>query len=376
MTSAPKSSKSLPHSDPQGTLFAPVESLAGVFHPHAIEVQDFSFYALVMDLRTPAEYDVDRLPGAKRFDPPTLSPQMLTTSHNVNLSPATLRAEEPSLAALTPAMEAALADVKLDEAVLVYGGQSSAAAHAIARTLRWRGLTADVLPGGWPNYRRWVRAGLEVLPRLVPWRVIACTLGSESARVLSALRALGHQTLDVEALAGARRFALAAPDPSQPQQAAFDSQLLQALRAFDAQRPVWVADSEARAGSITLPGALVDALAAAPAAALEVPLAARVHAWQADDVRCTELDAVLSALKDLDLLPTEALLDRWRRWAASGDTEALLSSVLRDHLDDACATARAERSTRRHALPPLTAATLEPDGLRQAVAVWMAAPPT
>ena len=34
-----------------------IESLAGAFHPHAIEVQDFSHYALVIDVRTPQEYE-------------------------------------------------------------------------------------------------------------------------------------------------------------------------------------------------------------------------------------------------------------------------------------------------------------------------------
>lgn len=374
MTSAPKSSKSSPDGGPQGALFAPVESLAGVFHPHAIEVQDFSFYALVMDLRTPREYAIDHLPGALRFDPPPMSPQMLTTSHDVNLSPTTLRAEEPSLAALTPAMDAALAGVKLDEAVLVYGGESSATAHAIARTLRWRGLTADVLPGGWPNYRRWVQAGLEVLPRLVPWRVIACTLGSESARVLSALRALGHQVLDVESLAGARRFAGSAPPAPQPDQAGFDGQLLHALRALDALRPVWVDESAARLGSIALPGAMVDALAVAPIAALHVPLAERVRAWRADDPAGVEVDAVLRALEGQE--PPAMLPQRWRDLESSGDVDGVLSSVLRDHLDALAVDARAARSGRRHALPPLVASTLEPEGLRQAIADWLPSPPT
>ena len=374
MTSAPKSSKSSPDGGSEGALFAPVESLAGVFHPHAIEVQDFSFYALVMDLRTPREYAIDHLPGALRFDPPPMSPQMLTTSHDVNLSPTTLRAEEPSLATLTPAMDAALAGIKLDEAVLLYGSESSAAAHAIARTLRWRGLTADVLPGGWPNYRRWVQAGLEVLPRLVPWRVVACTLGSESARVLSALRALGHQVLDVESLAGARRFAGSAPPAAQPDQAGFDGQLLHALRALDALRPVWVADSAARLGSIALPGAMVDALGVAPVAGLQVPMAARVHAWRADDHAGVELDAVLRALEGHE--PPAMLLQRWRDLVSAGDINGLLSSVLRDHLDALAVDARAARSVRRHALPPLVASTLEPEGLRQAIADWLPSPPT
>ena len=53
--------------------FAEIESLAGVFHPHAIEVQDFSHYALVIDVRSRAEYEDDHIPGAVRVDLPPQS---------------------------------------------------------------------------------------------------------------------------------------------------------------------------------------------------------------------------------------------------------------------------------------------------------------
>ena len=42
--------------------YSEIESLAGVFHPHAIEVQDFSYYALMIDVRSKAEYDDDHTP--------------------------------------------------------------------------------------------------------------------------------------------------------------------------------------------------------------------------------------------------------------------------------------------------------------------------
>ena len=50
-----------------------IESLAGAFHPHAIEVQDFSHYALVIDVRTPQEYEDDHIPGAVQFSPAVVS---------------------------------------------------------------------------------------------------------------------------------------------------------------------------------------------------------------------------------------------------------------------------------------------------------------
>src|SRR2546423_14756663 len=46
-----------------------LESLAGVFHPHAIEIQDFSHYALVIDVRPRTAFVEDHIPGAVQIDP-------------------------------------------------------------------------------------------------------------------------------------------------------------------------------------------------------------------------------------------------------------------------------------------------------------------
>jgi tRNA 2-selenouridine synthase len=226
MTLTPESSK---HGPTPGS-YAPIESLAGVFHPHAIEVQDFPYYSLVIDLRSAREYADDHIPGAICLDPAEWSP-----GAGIASAPP-LAAQETSNQALPAALAAAVAHVRLDQAILVYCGQGGLQSAPVAQALRWRGWTVDVLYGGWVNYRRWVLAGLELLPRLIRFRVLACTLGSETARILAVMRNQGHQVLDLEALAGKRRFALRAQSKSQPAQAWFDSQLLQWSMAAEKRR--------------------------------------------------------------------------------------------------------------------------------------------
>jgi tRNA 2-selenouridine synthase len=272
MTLTPESSARGPVSGSYGAI----ESLAGVFHPHAIEIQDFPYYSLVIDLRSAREYADDHIPGAVRLDPTGWPAGPLTTGAGATLAPP-LAVHEPSMPELPTPLAAAVAHVRLDQAILVYCGQGGAVSSVVAQALRWRGWTVDVLLGGWVNYRRWVLAGLEVLPRLVRFRVMACTLGSESSRILTALRSVGHQVLDLEALAGTRRFALTAHSQAQPAQAWFDSQLLQALRATDPTAPVWVADTGPKLGAIVLPGALNDALAIASPGCRRTSLRAHRH---------------------------------------------------------------------------------------------------
>lgn len=342
-----------------------IESLAGTYHPHAIEVQDFAGYGLVIDLRTAAEYADDHIPGAVHV----AAPEVVAVPGQVG------SVGEPVATPLWPALAAAVAGVRLDQALLVYCGQGGLVSTPVAKSLRWRGWATDVLPGGWVNYRRWVLAGLEVLPRLLAFRVVSCTLGTEAARVLNALHGAGQQVLDLEMLAASRRFVFT-PGPSVPSQAWFDSQLLQALRGFDPTRPVWVAELGPRVGAITLPGALVDALGIAPMAALQAPAGERVAAWMTDEPLCADAEALMAAVTSVRPAPSDTHVASWRELAARNATRLLLESILGGFLDPAYDADRDARSTRRHALAPIATDSLAPGPLGSAVAILTAEPST
>jgi tRNA 2-selenouridine synthase len=332
-------------------------------------VQDFPYYARVIDLRPAAEYGEDHIPGAVNVEAPDDQDHApLGASEMASV----LAAREPGMATLWPAIEAAVAGLRLDQAILVYCGRSGLVSTPVARALRWRGWTTDVLPGGWINYRRWVQAGLEVLPRLVPFRSVACTLGSENARVLGALRGASEQVLDLEGLAGWRRFDFSTNVTAQPSQPWFESQLLRELRTFDPRRPVWVADAGSPLGAVALPGALSDALAIAPVVALDAPAAARVDAWVRDEPLCADTPALVQRVSSLYPPPPTALIDRWRQLLSSGAAGMLLASILHDCLDVAYADDRASRAGRQHVLKPLCAETLAEDVLLRAAADYVA----
>jgi tRNA 2-selenouridine synthase len=229
-----------------------------------------------------------------------------------------------------------------------------------------------VLPGGWINYRRWVQVGSTVLPRLVLWRVVSCALGTETARVLDALRAAGQQVLDVDALAGRRRQALGARQEPSPSQAWFESRLLQALRSFDAQAPVWVGDLDGGAGTPDLPEALTRAIEIAPTATLQVDLPERVRCWREDEPLLRgDASRLLDALAALVPAPGPEALARWRAMARAGVSDELLTAVLSDHFDPLHATQLSTRAALRHALPPLTTPSLAMEDLAAAVQTWL-----
>lgn len=373
----------IPESSADGSTpgtYAGIESLAGVFHPHAIEVQDFSHYRAIIDLRSAAAFEDDHIPGALHADVRdwVMGAASAVGAQSTAPAPQPLAVHEPSIPELPPALLASVAAVGRDQALLVYCDQGGQVSNPVARALRWRGWTVDVLPGGWINYRRWVLAGLEVLPRLIPFRVIASALGSETVRIMTALRTLGQQVLDIEALAGVRRNALSVPmsmsAAPQPAQAWFDSQLLQALRALDPRAPVWVADTDARLGTIALPGAILDALAIAPVGQLQADLAVRVAAWAEDEPQCANAQVLIRTVAGRDPQPTPALVAHWHHLAKRDGGLPLWSSVLSEHLEPSYQTQRAARADRQHALPSLQVASMSGGALAQALRIWLPTP--
>ena len=126
-------------------------SLGALVHPHQMEVQDFSLYALVIDARRPEAFVDDHIPGAVNVpcDDSDAAPSRVAESGP------RLRYE---LAARTQSLPAGAA-------VLVYCDRGGIDAESHAAPLRAEGFQVDVLGGGWANYRRWVTAGLVTLPR-------------------------------------------------------------------------------------------------------------------------------------------------------------------------------------------------------------------
>lgn len=345
-----------------------IESLAGAFHPHAIEVQDFSHYALVIDVRTPQEYEEDHIPGAVQFSPAVVSQGPLVTGAD-DRSPALVARDGAADDELPPRLAELVGSLKLDQAILVYCGRGGLDSLPLARALRWRGWTVDVLPGGWVNYRRWVQAGLEVLPRMVSFRVIATSLGCEADRVLNALASVGHQVLNVEALLVRRRGSLSCHHAQQPSQAWLESQLLQRLRAVDPRRPVWVGDVDAQVGDLQLPGSMADALGAAPTAALEAPIDERVDRWIEDEPAwASPLDAI-EALASLAPPPEVRLVEQWRQLTLCGLT-GLVASVLTGYFDRLNAARVAQRLANPNSFAPLVVDSLKPERMALAVRSW------
>jgi tRNA 2-selenouridine synthase len=291
-------------------------SLLAPVHPHQIEVQDFGWYALIVDARSAAAFAVDHIPGA--INVPRPSPV------------------EPDDAGALPAeLAECIAGLRPNDTVLIYCDRGGLDARAYAEPLRAAGWAVDVLAGGWGNYRRWVTAGLEVLPRILTMRRLVAPPVSGLCRVLAVLGEQGEQVLDVSELCGQKLVpGMTLKGDQAPSQDAFETSMLDALRSFDPERAVWVRYGPAPPKGILLPPAFREALDRAECVLLEVPRPERARAWlERIQAMHTTLTDLVQALRATDEPPSERHLVAWASLAREDAPIDALSAIIDDYID-------------------------------------------
>jgi tRNA 2-selenouridine synthase len=307
---------------------ASLASLGALVHPHQMEIQDFNLYALVIDARQPESFSDDHIPGAVNV------PAASAGSVQTPMQPVAPAVAEPG-----PAMPFALADrvkrLAPDDLVLVYCDRGGLDSEVWARPLRAAGFRVDVLGGGWGNYRRWVDAGLTVLPRALRFRHLIAPPVSGLCRVLGVLAKQGQQVLDISELAGQRLVpGLTLRCDSPPSQAAFETQLLEQLRRFDPDLPVWVRVGPAPLDGLILPPALREAIERCESVRLEVPLAERAQAWfERMQSMKTSLAALIEILGTSALPPSPVHAQQWDSLGQAGQTLNALAGIIDLYID-------------------------------------------
>ena len=294
-------------------------------------MQDFSAYALIVDARPAQDFADDHLPAAVNWPVLSDSEQSEFERHlQADRSQALLFGAALARTNMNSNALTALADLKPAARVLVYGAGGDLRGWLCAGALREHGFDVDELLGGYKNYRRWVGAGLALLPRLFLFRVLGGPSGCGQSSLLRELARQGQQVLDLAQLAALGGLPFGAqPGKSQPPQLLFESVLLDTLRHRDAWRPLWATASPATLGSLQLPRELDTALQRAPNFQVVAPMAGRVKLWCKGHPRdATDPVAwVESMAQRFGQVEPGRLID-WRRLAQAGAIKALVEQFL------------------------------------------------
>ena len=318
----------------------------------------------VIDVRSPAEFAEDHVPGAINL--PALSDAERAEVGTVYVRQDRFLARKLGAAMVARNvaghLEGALADRGGGWRPLVYcwrGGQRSGSVATILDQIGWR---VSVLDGGYRTYRRLVAERLYEAP--LGFRVVLIDggTGSGKTQMLAALAARGAQAVDLEALAEHRGSNFGGWPGGQPSQKMFESRLAAALTGLDPARPLFIEAESNAIGRVLLPPAIWSAMGAAEVVRLEVPVAARARFLTTTYPDLTA-DAVLlrDRIDRLRRYHARERIEAWHGLAAEGRHAALAEALIAEHYDPRYASpSRVARTVAGTvALPDLTAGDLE-----------------
>jgi tRNA 2-selenouridine synthase len=335
-----------------------------------------SAFDSIIDARSESEFAEDRLPGALNWPSLNDEERRAVGTEYKQVSPFAARKRGAALVARNIAghIERELGDRERSWRPLVYcwrGGQRSG---ALATVLDQIGFTVHVLEGGYREFRRAVLTDLEMLPAALELRAVCGRTGSAKSRLLQALRGEGAQVLDLEALACHRGSVLGPlPGVAQPSQKAFETSVWQALRSFDAARPVFAEGESRTIGRLRVPERLLERLRAAPVLHVEMPPAARVE-FLLDDYAhfVNDIESFCERLAALREVRGAALVERWQAAARAGRVAEVVRELLAEHYDPIYLRSMQRNFTGFTAATPLPLADANPATLAAAARLVVA----
>ncbi|MGH8110271.1 MAG: tRNA 2-selenouridine(34) synthase MnmH [Arenimonas sp.] len=301
-------------------------------------ISELETFDVIIDVRTPAEFALDHLPGA--INCPVLSNEervMVGTLYK-QVSPFAARQRGAQFISRNIAqhLEQEFEGKPKDWQPLIYCWRGGMRSGAMVHILRQVGWSAAQLHGGYQAFRRHVVAELESLSPRFRYVVLCGKTGSGKTRLLEALDSMNAQVLDLEKLAEHRGSVLGAiPDQTQPSQKRFETLLWQKLQSFDSSKPVFVEAESRKIGSVALPVTFAAAMQnKGQLITVETPFSSRVKLL-IDGYQHFLADpaAIKLLLEHLLSLRGRETINRWRNLADQGEWKTLVEELLEQHYD-------------------------------------------
>ena len=297
----------------------------------------FDQFDTVIDARSQGEYAEDHLPGALNW--PTLHDDerkaIGTMYKQVNAFEAKKRGAALAARNIAQHIEAHVLDKPRDWSPLAYCWRGGKRSGSLSLVLDQIGFRVSLVDGGYKAFRAAMLSDMEVCAKRLQVQVICGTTGSGKTRLLQALRDIGAQVLDLEALARHRSSVLGAlPGIAQPTQKHFDTLVWEQLRSFNPEQVVFVESESKKVGNVSIHPALVDRMRSSPCRVVDMPLDQRVELLMEDyayftanpEHFCQRLDALVAQRGN-------AVIEAWKDSVRQGDLRSVVQELLTAHYD-------------------------------------------
>lgn len=290
----------------------------------------------VIDVRSPAEYAEDHMPGAINLPVLSNEERARVGTIYVQESPFLARKVGGALVAQNIArhLQGPLFDKDGSWQSLLYcwrGGQRSGAFGLWLREVGWR---VKVLNGGYQSYRRAVVRHLYDLPLHLRLLLLDGNTGTAKTELLHLVAERGGQILDLEGLANHRGSVLGIRPGGQPDQKMFESRISAALSGFDPALPVLVEAESSKVGQLIVPPALWKAMRTAPRIQVRAsPEDRTAYLCRAYSDLFADLPVFEERLGMLTRLQGKARIEAWKALARQGEFVPLVRELIDVHYD-------------------------------------------
>lgn len=306
-------------------------------HRQPVRISDIDQFDTIVDARSPAEFEQDRIPGA--INCPVLSNDERAQIGTIYKQVSPFEAKRLGAAMVSANLARHLRDTFHDKPAnwkpLVYCWRGGLRSGSMVTWLRLVGWDAQQLAGGYKGFRSHVIEQLDTLVPRLQLRVLCGATGSAKTRVLHAMAEQGAQIIDLEGYASHKGSLLGSlPGVAQPSQKHFETLLAEQIGTLDLGRPVFIEGESAKIGRIALPLPLVAHLRAAPVVEIQATPQARLayllrdYAYLGDDAAL--LAEKLGYLKELQ---GKEAVARWQTWAQQGALSPLFAELMAQHYD-------------------------------------------
>lgn len=262
--------------------------------------------SLVLDVRSPCEYEHGHIPGAVNL--PLFTDEERAIVGTAYKQQSREKAIKEGLdffgprmrqmveqveelvsnkqSALTNNESSKTVDAQLPTAktVFLYCWRGGMRSGAVAWLLNLYGFSVNVLAGGYKAYRRHV---LEIMAQPFSFSILGGYTGSGKTEVLEAMQRSGHAVINLEELAAHKGSAFGKIGmPPQPTQEMFENLLCEQLKKLSGSNVedgsegpseiIWLEDESQRIGQLNIPTPLWDTMRRAPLFFLSIPFEERL----------------------------------------------------------------------------------------------------
>ena len=245
------------------------------------EFLEFASGHLILDVRSPGEYEHAHIPGAIALPLFTNEERKIVGTaykqeSRENAIKIGLEFFGTKTVKLIEEVEKIITEKKLSKEVGVHCWRGGMRSAAVAWLLDLYGFKVTLLNGGYKAYRNWAIKQFDKEYHLL---IVGGYTGSNKTGVLQELKINGEKIIDLEALAGHKGSAFGNLNlHAQPSQEMFENLLANELNKHSQNNSViWIEDEGQRLGNINIPFSFFNVMRNHPVLFLNIPFEERLN---------------------------------------------------------------------------------------------------